>query len=74
MRKLYDICLAKGSYQKDGKDKKRYQNIGSVMQGNTGPFILLDPTVNYAAFPRQDGKDMLMVSLFKPKTEPQNVF
>jgi hypothetical protein len=66
-KKLYDICIVRQTYQKDGKDKKSWLNIGSVMQSDNGPFILLDVAVNYAAFPRQEGKNMLMASLFKPQ-------
>jgi hypothetical protein len=34
-------------------------------------FILLDPTVNLAAFKRDEGRDSVMVSLFDPKQKEQ---
>jgi hypothetical protein len=74
-RKLYNICITKGSYKKDGEDKKIFLTVGSVLESDTGPFILLDPTINFAAFPRLEGRDMLMLSLYKPKKpNPKNSF
>jgi hypothetical protein len=64
-KKLYDICLPKESYQKDGETKTSWENIGVMMQGDNGPFLLLDPVFNLAGFPRHEGKRMLIASLFK---------
>jgi hypothetical protein len=67
--KKYDIAVKTGSYldRATGQNKNRYQNIGAVMQGDNGPFILLDPLVNLAAVPREDGKDRVICSLFEPR-------
>lgn len=67
--KKYDIAVKTGSYQDraSGQTKNRYQNIGAVMQGDNGPFILLDPLVNLAAVQREDGKDRVICSLFEPR-------
>ena len=69
--KKYDIAVKVGSYQDraTGQNKNRYQNIGSVMQGDDGPFILLDPLINLAAVPRQEGKDRILCSLFEPREQ-----
>ena len=68
--KKYDLAVKTGSYQDNqGQTKNRYQNIGAVMQGDNGPFILLDPLINLAAVPREPGKDRVMVSCFEPKVE-----
>lgn len=68
--KKYDIAVKVGSYvDSTGQKKNRYQNIGAVMQGDSGPFILLDPLINLAAVPREDGKDRVMCSLFEPRDE-----
>lgn len=71
--KKYDIAVKVGSYQDraTGQNKNRYQNIGSVMQGDDGPFILLDPLINLAAVPRQEGKDRIICSLFEPRDNTQ---
>ena len=68
--KKYDIAVKVGSYvDSTGQKKNRYQNIGAVMQGDSGPFILLDPLINLAAVPREEGKDRVMCSLFEPRDE-----
>jgi hypothetical protein len=64
------MCVIKGTYEKDGKTQKNYQNIGAVMQGENDTFYaLIDVTFNLAAFPRQEGRNMVMVPLFKPKAK-----
>jgi hypothetical protein len=69
-RKKYDLAVKTGSYtDRDGKKKNRYQNIGVVMQGDDGFYALLDPLINLAAVPREDGKDRVMVSMFEPRDE-----
>ncbi len=71
MKKLYDLAVKTGSYEKDGKTKNRYKTIGSIMEkDDNGRFMLLDPMVNLAAIPRDAGRDMVMVSLFEPKDKP----
>ena len=42
--KVYDIAVKTGEYQKDGQTKGRYKNIGVVMKGDDGSFIILDRT------------------------------
>ena len=66
--KQYDIAVKTGSYQDgQGQTKNRYQNIGSMMQGDNGPFLLLDPLINLAAVQREPGKDRVICSLFEPR-------
>lgn len=68
MAKLKDLCVVASTYKKDGETKKRWQTIGALMEAKDGgQFVLLDPLVNLAAVPREDGKDRVMVSLFDPK-------
>jgi len=70
--KKYDLAVKTGSYQDNqGQTKNRYQNIGAVMQGDNGPFLLLDPLINLAAVPREPGKDRVMVSCFEPNKDAQ---
>ena len=33
---------------------------------------MIDPTFNFAAVRREDGKDMVMVSMFEPKDKQQS--
>lgn len=70
--KKYDVAVVTGKYQDNtGATKNRYMNIGAVMQGDNGPFLLLDPMVNLAAVPREPGKDRVICSLFEPRDNAQ---
>lgn len=70
MKKLYDLTVVTGTYEKNGETKRRYMQIGSMMESDDGkPFILLDPLVNLAAVPKQEGRDRVMVSCFEPKDD-----
>ena len=69
--KKFDIAVKTGSYVVNGETKNRYMNIGAMMQGDNGPFILLDPMVNLAAAPREPGKDRVICSLFEPRADGQ---
>ena len=67
--KIYDLAVKVGTYQKDGETKNRYQNIGSVMQDNDGgKFILMDRTFNPAGVINPDNKSNILISMFKPKS------
>lgn len=63
--KKYDLAAVTGKYQKDGKEKSRYKNVGTIMDKGNGPFILFDRTFNPAGLPG-DG-DMVIISMFTPK-------
>lgn len=71
--KKYDVAVVTGKYQdrNTGETKNRYMNIGAVMTGDNGPFLLLDPMVNLAAVPREPGKDRVICSLFEPRQDGQ---
>lgn len=71
-KKIYDICVPVASYQtKDGQNKKRWRNIGSVFEGDNGAFMVFDAFFNPASVPREPGKENITLSLYKPK-EQQN--
>ena len=73
MKKVYDLAVKTGSYtNKNGETKGRYQNIGSVMEGDNGQFIILDRTFNPAGVPNPDNKSSVIVSMFAPREEGQN--
>jgi len=43
MSKLYEITVVSGKYKnKDGVEKSRYTNIGSVLETKNGPMLKLD--------------------------------
>lgn len=67
-KKVFDLAVKTGSYQKDGAEKGRYENIGSVMQSDDGSqFLMLKRSFNPAGVPFKDGSDAILVSMFKPK-------
>jgi len=70
--KKYDMVINAGEYTNgQGETKKRWVNIGAVMQSDNGFFALLDPGVNLAAY-KQEGKDRVMVSLFEKQDKQQS--
>jgi len=75
MTKIKDLTVKVGSYQKDGKERNRYLNIGSLMRDdNGGEFILLNRTFNPAGCPNPDNRDSVLVSMFdvKPRDSGQD--
>lgn len=74
MAKLYDLAVAVGSYtNRAGEEKKRWKNIGSVVETKDGgKVILLDRTFNPAGIDVEPGRDQIMISMFKPReSEPR---
>lgn len=71
MPKTHDLCVKVGTYtDKDGNEKARYENIGSVItKDDGGEFILLKRTFNPAGVPNPDNKDMVIVSLFTAQSQ-----
>ena len=68
MQKLYDAVVKTGEYQNtQGETKSRYENVGSVMQGDNGQFLILKRTFNTAGVPNPDNKDSVIVSFFEPQ-------
>lgn len=69
--KLYDVCVKTGSYTNgQGEQKNRYENIGTVMQGDDGgQFMLLKTTFNPAGVPNPENKDAVLCSMFEPQQQ-----
>lgn len=67
MKKVYDLAVKTGSYTVNGEEKNRYLNIGSIMEGNSGPFMMLNRSFNPAGVPFKEGSDAVLVSMFEPK-------
>lgn len=74
-RLKYNVAVKIGEYEARGQKKNRYQRIGRIMDGDTGPFLLLDVlfiSPQLFALANKDGKDSIIVSLFEEdrKEEP----
>lgn len=71
--KKYDLACKTGTYEKNGETKNRYKNVGLILENEEGKkMVMIDPTFNFAAVKREDGKDMVMVSMFEPKDKQQS--
>ena len=67
MVKLYDLCVVTRKYVKDGQEKNNWLNVGSIIQGDNNPFMMLKAHFNPAGITRKDGAESIVVSLFTPK-------
>lgn len=67
MAKSYELKVKTGTYTQDGKEKGRYETIGSMMEGERGPYLLLKRTFNPAGIDVEAGRDMIIVSMFEPQ-------
>lgn len=70
MAKKYDLVVKTGEYtDRDGNTKSRFKNVGVVMDGQSGPYILLDRTFNPAGVGGQDGRESIIISMYEPRDE-----
>ena len=69
--KTHDLVVKVGEYQVNGETKSRYENIGSMMQGDKGPFLILKRTFNPAGVVNPENRDSLIVSCFEPQQNKQ---
>lgn len=71
-QKLYDVTVKTGEYTDgQGNTKGRYENIGAMMQGDNGPYLMLKRTFNPAGVPNAENRDTVLCSLFEPKDSQQ---
>ena len=68
---MKNLSVANGTYTKDGQEKTRWVNVGKILEKDGKEFMLIDPLVNFAAFPREAGKDMVMVGIFEEQNNNQ---
>lgn len=67
MAKKYDLAVKVGETS-DGK--ARWKNIGVIMEGDKGPYMLLDRTFNPAGV--ETDRQSIIVSMFKPKPKDED--
>lgn len=67
-RKTHDLCIAVGKYTTAaGESKTQYRRIGALMEGDNGPFILLNAEVlamPLFALANRERRDSVILSLF----------
>ncbi|API59556.1 hypothetical protein BSL82_09705 [Tardibacter chloracetimidivorans] len=67
-KKLYDVVATVGSYtDRQGNEKRRYENVGVMMEGDKGPYLMLKRTFNLAGVPSD--RDTVLLSLYEPKDD-----
>jgi hypothetical protein len=68
--KTHDLAVKVGSYtNQQGETKSRYQNVGALMQGDKGPFIMLAKWFNPAGVTDERGGESILISVFEPKVK-----
>jgi len=66
----FDIAVKTGEYtDRNGQIKSRYENVGTMMEGQNGPYLILKRTFNPAGVPNPDNRDTLVLSLFEPRQD-----
>lgn len=72
-KKIKDLAVKTGSYtDRQGNEKHRWMNVGSVLKLDEGSVILLNRSFNPAGVPFKDGSDVVMISMFDPKDKDGN--
>lgn len=67
-----DLVVKTGSYtDRDGNEKARFENIGRLMEGKDGLYLLLKRTFNPAGVSVEPGRDSIIVSVFEPREQGQ---
>ena len=72
----HDLCVSTGKYvDKEGKEKTRWQKIGSIVQKEDGGrYMMLSRWFNPAGLPNPDNMDVCFVSMFsKEKTHKKEL-
>lgn len=67
-QKIMDIVAKTGEYQDNaGMTKGRYQNVGSLMQGDDGrQFIIMERWFSPAGLPNPQSRSSVILSLYEP--------
>jgi len=67
-KKLYDLAVKTGEYRNSaGETKGRYQNVGAILEGDNGKFIMLAKWFNPAGVVDARGGESIVLSMFQPK-------
>lgn len=69
MTMKYDLMVKVGTYQQDGKTKGQFENVGVLIEGEHGPYILLKKTFNPAGVVFDDSKNVLIALWDKDSDE-----
>ena len=67
MKKIGDLAVAVGEYQKNGETKRQWQNVGSLMEKDGNQFLFLSRSFNPAGVPNPENRSDVLISIFEPK-------
>jgi hypothetical protein len=71
-RKLYDVAIPLGTYEdRNGVEKVRWQNVGAVLEGDKGAYLLLDRWFNPAGMPNPENRTSVVLTLFDASKKTQ---
>ena len=67
------LSVANGTYvNRDGQTKTSWVQVGVIGTSQNGKeYMLIDPTINFAGFKREEGKNMVMVGIFEETNQNQ---
>ena len=67
-QKLYDITVNINKYtDREGKTKYRSVNVGTMWQGEYGPFMRINRSFNPAGVPCKPEDDSILCNLWEPR-------
>jgi len=71
---MKQISVANGNYiGQDGTQKTKWVKVGVIGTSQNGKeYVLLDPTINLAGFKREEGKDMIMCTVYDGSQQQSN--
>ena len=65
-QKLYDLVVTTGQYvDREGNEKREYENIGAVFQGQNGMYAIMKKTFNPAGVPSD--RSSFFVNFYEPR-------
>jgi hypothetical protein len=72
-RKTHDLAVKVGTYENsEGETKGRYENCGMILKDEEGrKMLMVNPRFNFAGVDRDEGRDLVIVSMFETKQKPE---
>lgn len=67
-KKMYDVAIPLGTYEdREGNEKTRWQNVGAILEGEKGPYLLLDRWFNPGGMPNPENRTSVILTLMEAK-------
>jgi len=62
-KRTHDLIVKTGTYEQNGEEKARWQNVGSVIQTDKGSIILFNRTFNPAGVVGEENSESVLVQM-----------